>query len=238
MINKSLLLFSLLMAFILSGCATPPGMIYLKPIPDSPNMQIFSQDNMEIINYKDISFIVTATLAEYKEFYIVALQITNETSSTITEDEYFIWLFDGKDHKPLKYLDKNNVANIRNIYLEAAESPMPEKEYEYKYSGSGYTYYGDSFASSYGSSSLYKQETSASVGRRLGSAIGIAIEKGRIRQALDQVVDNYFSFRPIYANDSRDGFLCFYTDFKLDYPLILRVKLKEDVVEFKFYPRE
>jgi len=236
--KKILFLYSLLIFMILSGCATPPGMTYLQPIPDSPNMKAYFHDNIETINYEDPNYVVTAELAKYKEFYIVALQITNETSSTITEEEYFIWLFDGKDYKPLKYLDNKTIAKIRNIYLEAAQSPMPEKEYEFKYYGSGYTYYGDSYAASYGSANLYKQETAASVGNRLSSAVGTALETGWVRQALDKVVDNYFSFRPIYANDSREGFLCFYADFPLDYPMILRVKLKGDIIEFKFRPRE
>ncbi|HLD34966.1 MAG TPA: hypothetical protein VJB62_03830 [Patescibacteria group bacterium] len=51
-------------------------------------------------------------------------------------------------------------------------------------------------------------------------------------------INNYFSFRTIYANDTRQGVLCFIPDFKLEYPLTLSVKINDRVLPFYFMPEK
>jgi len=60
--------------------------------------------------------------------------------------------------------------------------------------------------------------------------------KDRLIQALDYAINNYFSFRPIYAGETRTGILCFLVDFKLEYPLTLTLAAKEEKVHIYFWP--
>jgi len=62
--------------------------------------------------------------------------------------------------------------------------------------------------------------------------------KDRLISYINQGIDNYFAFRPVYAGESRQGVLCFLPDFKLEYPLTIRVKLKEEKAEFRFLPQK
>jgi hypothetical protein len=39
------------------------------------------------------------------------------------------------------------------------------------------------------------------------------------------IIQNYFEFRPIYAKSARKGFIAFYHDFKLEYPLTLKITI-------------
>jgi hypothetical protein len=54
---------------------------------------------------------------------------------------------------------------------------------------------------------------------------------------LENAIKSYFSLRPIYAHETRKGFLAFYHDFELEYPLLLSVKLKDELIELYFKPQ-
>ncbi|MFH1387233.1 MAG: hypothetical protein ABIH50_06175 [bacterium] len=62
--------------------------------------------------------------------------------------------------------------------------------------------------------------------------------KQKLVKVLDQGINAYFSFRPIYAHDQRQGTLCFLPDFVLEYPITLKVKIGEKAETFIFYPRK
>ena len=53
---------------------------------------------------------------------------------------------------------------------------------------------------------------------------------------LQNIIENYFEFRPVYANSSRKGFLAFYHGFKLEYPLALELNIKGESKMYYFAP--
>ncbi len=57
-------------------------------------------------------------------------------------------------------------------------------------------------------------------------------------KSLGQAIENYFSFRPLYPGETREGILCYHADFKLEYPLSLLVKIKEKTIAFKWLPAQ
>lgn len=61
--------------------------------------------------------------------------------------------------------------------------------------------------------------------------------KAKMVQLIDLVINNYFSFRPIFANETRRGILCFLNDFKLEYPLGIMLKIKTKILIFYFVPQ-
>lgn len=58
--------------------------------------------------------------------------------------------------------------------------------------------------------------------------------KEKLVSLLNLAIDNYFSFRTIYAKETRQGLLGFMPDFKLEYPLTIFIKLPEKEVAFQF----
>ena len=54
---------------------------------------------------------------------------------------------------------------------------------------------------------------------------------------IQSILDNYFEFRPIYAKSIRKGFLAFYHDFKLEYPLTLKITINGEDTYYYFAPR-
>lgn len=42
---------------------------------------------------------------------------------------------------------------------------------------------------------------------------------------IQSIMNNYFEFRPVYAKSSRKGFIAFFHDFKLEYPLTLKITI-------------
>ena len=58
-----------------------------------------------------------------------------------------------------------------------------------------------------------------------------------LNKGLDQAIENYFEFRPVWANQKRYGILCYVGNFKLEYPLSFIVKIRGEKMEFEFLPR-
>jgi hypothetical protein len=54
---------------------------------------------------------------------------------------------------------------------------------------------------------------------------------------IDGIINNYFEFRPIYAKSAREGYLVFFHDFNLEYPVTLRITLNGEDKYFYFMPR-
>ena len=54
---------------------------------------------------------------------------------------------------------------------------------------------------------------------------------------IQSIMKNYFEFRPIYAKSTRRGFLAFYHDFKLEYPLTLKITISGQDKYFYLAPQ-
>jgi len=63
-------------------------------------------------------------------------------------------------------------------------------------------------------------------------------DKQAVIKGLDAAINNYFAFRPVYAYDKRFGVLCFLLDFKAEYPISLKVKIKKEDITLKFFPQK
>jgi hypothetical protein len=205
---KKFLPLSLLLLLIL-GCAavtTTLDITYFEPIPDSPGMKTFVQDKITYVNYENHDYRITAALFEYNDICIVTLSITNETSSDVKSSDYSVGLYDGRDQKPLKIVSREDITAVRAKYAG---------------SSSGLEITGD---------------TVKAVESAVTAIIGVVkpSTNDMVVKGLDQAIDNYFSFRPIYAKECRDGILSFLVDFKLEYPLTLKIKLRKEEIDLKF----
>lgn len=56
-------------------------------------------------------------------------------------------------------------------------------------------------------------------------------------KAAQEALDNYFSFRPIYPGEKREGILCFLADYKLEYPISLQINVRDDWYDMQFLPK-
>jgi hypothetical protein len=57
-----------------------------------------------------------------------------------------------------------------------------------------------------------------------------------VNSSFDYIQNNYFSFRPLYANETRYGALVFFHDFKLELPVTLIITIKGERNVFFFNP--
>ena len=60
--------------------------------------------------------------------------------------------------------------------------------------------------------------------------------RAEVIKSLDKAIDDYFSFRPLYPKETREGILCYHADFRLEYPLSLMVKIKDKTIAFRWWP--
>jgi len=59
-----------------------------------------------------------------------------------------------------------------------------------------------------------------------------------ISSNLNNAIEKYFEFRPVYAGATRTGFLAFFHDFRLEYPLTLELTIKNKKYSFFFNPEK
>ena len=71
----------------------------------------------------------------------------------------------------------------------------------------------------------------------LMDAANVNTQKTMIK-GLDQAIHDYFSFRPVYALETRQGLLCFLVDFKLEYPLTLMLRIRNEHIQLRFLPQK
>jgi hypothetical protein len=64
-----------------------------------------------------------------------------------------------------------------------------------------------------------------------------ASNRAVMTKGLDYAINNYFDFRPVYANYTREGILCFLIDFKPEYPTTLMIDIKGEILMLRFMPR-
>jgi hypothetical protein len=60
--------------------------------------------------------------------------------------------------------------------------------------------------------------------------------RSEIIKNLAKAIDDYFSFRPLYPQEAREGIICYHADFQLEYPLSLVIKIKEKTIALKWMP--
>ncbi len=62
--------------------------------------------------------------------------------------------------------------------------------------------------------------------------------KDKIIEVINQGINNYFSFRPIYAGKTRQGIICLIPDFNLEFPLNLTIKINNKTFITQFIRTE
>ncbi len=198
----------LLGLLLLTGCAATPVKIDVyKPLAASAREEVTTRAGYSFIEYADQKYRVGATLAGTQNVFVVSLKVTNLTGADLGPDDYAIALTDGRDAKPLTLLTRESVIKYR--------------------------------ASLTGGTDLKSGNPMADLALGQLNNVFSALsepEKNQVVRSVDWAIEHYFSFRPIYAGESREGVLCYYPGFVLEYPLTLKVKLKDDAVDLKFWP--
>ncbi|MFA4843624.1 MAG: tetratricopeptide repeat protein [Candidatus Margulisiibacteriota bacterium] len=224
--NKMTLPFMLILLFFVGGCV--PSDNYLQPISNSPDMEIVDANGIKTISYKGMNYNIMVSIMKFKEdYFVVSLQMENKKENDIAENKYAAHLFDGSDLKPLNYCSKAFLEKIKGIYSEAKEINI-EPEYKYSYSGSD--------SGSKWTGEMQRAETEQSKKDRLIVSTISSSQRASVEREFNNYIDNYFQFRPLYPHKIRQGYLCYYPNFKLEYPLIFVVVIENDRFEFKFKP--
>jgi len=201
-------LICLTAAAILAGCAKAPVQIkFYEPAITSPNQEIEVKNGQKFIGYKDKDYAVSATMFGSQGIIVVSLRIADLTGKDLPAAEYSIELADGRDHKPLKLISREVVM-----------------EYRKKLST------GQEIKTGNGMLDLALTQFSGII-QSMGNT-----ELSEFLKSVDWAVDHYFAFRTIYVNEPREGVLCYYADFILEYPLTLRIKLRQKQIDLQFKP--
>jgi hypothetical protein len=195
-------------AVIVAGCAKPPVQIkFYEPVITSPNQEIEVKNGQKAIEYFDNDYAVSASMVGSQGIMVVSLRIACRTGKDIKPDEYTIELADGRDLKPLKLISREVVM-----------------EYRKKLST------GQEIKTGNGMLDLALTQFSGII-QGMGNT-----ELSQFLKSVDWAVDHYFAFRTIYVNEPRGGVLCYYADFILEYPLTLRIKLRQKQIDLQFKP--
>ena len=194
----------LLPLFILCGCAAPLEINRFQPAPGQPELAVTRKANEDHLRYADADYIVTASLFEARNVFVLSLQINNQTDTRINAQDYSIALCDGRDLKPLLQFSREDIINFKLAY----ESGQPVKTGE------------------------------PAVDAALTTVLKLFQPSSRTEtlKSLGQAIEDYFSFRPLYPRETREGILCYHADFRLEYPLSLLVKIKDKTIAFKWLP--
>jgi hypothetical protein len=146
-------------------------------------------------------------LAGSENVFVVSLRLTSGIDRDIEASDYSIVLTDGMDYKPMQLISREVVIEYRRKISTGQEIKS-----------------GNSMLD------LGLNQLSGMI-RGMGGS-GYA----QFLQSVDWAVEHYFSFRPIYARKTREGVLCYYADFILEYPLTLRLNLRGRRIDFRFVP--
>jgi len=200
----------LLLPLFLFGCAEAPiDITNFDVVLNSPRIKTFLLNNVKYASYETANHKVIAALFEYQAVMVLPLEIVNHTDEDVKADQYSIGLFDGRDLKPIKMLKREDLVAFKS-----------------KQQGGGAATAGG----------IEGQVIQGTLNAILGATNRDA--KGYVLKGVDQAIDRYFSFRPIYAREAREGILCFLLDFKEEDPITLKIKLKGEVIKLQFLPRK
>jgi len=202
------ILICLMAAVIVAGCAKPPVKVKLyEPVITAPNQKIEDKNGQKLIEYFDSDVAVSASIVGAQGIMVVSLRITSLTGKDIPADEYSIELADGRDFKPLRLVS-------REVVMEYRKNLSTGQEIK---SGNGML---DLALTQFGG-----------IIQDMGNT-----ERSEFLKSVDWAVDHYFALRTIYVNEPRAGVLCYYADFILEYPLTLRIKLRQKPIDLQFKP--
>ncbi|MFC1568408.1 hypothetical protein ACFL37_01775 [Candidatus Margulisiibacteriota bacterium] len=205
----SLLPLLLLLLLLLCGCADPPVAIdRYEPVVSSAGQAVVSRGESDFIELSDADLSVSAMLAGSKNIFVVLLKIENRADADIPAADYAVSLVDGRDEKPLPLVPRAAVIEYRGK-LSAGQEIRSGNE---------------------------MMDLALAQLSGMAKAMGSSHRK-EFLQSIDWAIDHYFAFRPVYAHETREGVLCYYADFILEYPLTLKLKLKDKLIDLKFQPK-
>jgi len=199
----------LLLPLFLFGCAEAPiNITHFDVVPNPPRVKTFLLNNVNYASYETTDHKVIAALFEYQAVMVLPLEIINLTDADIEAAQYSVGLFDGRDLKPIKMLKREDLIAFKNKQ-QGGEAVV---------------------------GGIEGQVIQGTLNAILGATNRDA--KGYVIKGVDQAIDRYFTFRPIYAREAREGILCFLLDFKEEDPITLRIKLKGEEIKLQFLPRK
>lgn len=202
-------LYLLLLIPLLAGCSAPPVEVdYYVPVAASARDNVVVRGGYSFIEHSGKNYWLSATLIGAKKVYIVSLKVINKTSADLGPEDYSVSLADGRDAKPLNYISRESVIRYRASLAGGGQDLKS----------------GNPMADM---ALTQLNNAISSLGKN---------QKSELLQSIDSAIEHYFAFRPIYAGEAREGVICYFPDFVLEYPLVLRVKLPDETVDFKFWP--
>lgn len=194
----------LAISFFTSGCGgNSPQSISLtryhiiSPTNLTPFLRFNEQYYVDAAQDFDLSF----AMFGYKDFIAVNLDIKNKTYSDLEPKDYSFALFDGKDHLPIKLIERDDLNAIEKKLIDPKGFNLTSPSVQGVFSSID---------------SIMKMPENSSLG-----------------QNIQNIINKYFAFRPVYARSTRSGWLAFFHDFQLEYPLLLKVTVKG--AEYKYY---
>ncbi|MEA3493497.1 MAG: hypothetical protein U9R38_03815 [Candidatus Margulisiibacteriota bacterium] len=206
--RRLLLLFPLL---LLVGCSSHRlNLTRYEPNPAPPYQRVMIEkggDEGRYLIYQSNRYKIKAALYAYNQIIVLPLTISNGTGSRILPEEYCVALYDGRDYKELHIVKRDTISRIKATYQSNGKG-----------AGAGL------------------MDAAAQVAFNAVVDIFSPATKDMVVKALNQIEDQYFSFRPIWAHEKRYGVLAFVHDFQLEFPLTLVVKVKDEKAGFRFGP--
>ncbi|MFA5839162.1 MAG: hypothetical protein WC890_00735 [Candidatus Margulisiibacteriota bacterium] len=209
--NKNMVFFwvGLLAILCFSGCSSKSTTLLATFIPQAigSEQSIEGEGIDQFIAYRSAEFNISAKLYEKVSLFGLDLRIENKTGNTVGTLEYSVGIFDGRDHKPLTILTREQVIDYRNKIATGGSIKTGNSMVDYsigQISGLFQT--------------MTRGETSAY----------LAI--------IDWGINHYFAFRPIYANEDREGVLVAASNFMLEYPVAVVIKIRDKKIDLRFLP--
>ena len=182
-------------------------MAALVPQAVGPEQTIEEQNGEEYIACQSDEYDISAHLYGKVSMFGLALRIENKTNNTVGSAEYSIGIYDGRDHKPLKIIDRDKVIVYRNKLASGGSIKTGNSMVDY----SMVQITGLFHSMTRGEASVYLSY-------------------------IDWALEHYYAFRPIYAHEAREGILVAETDFMLEYPIVVVIKINNKDIQFRFIP--
>jgi hypothetical protein len=192
----------------LQGCVQRPmDVTELKPRGISVEAQSsFFRDFDMFPVYHGKDFSISASIFEYNLVLGVLLEIKNNSSKNLSAKDYAVTLADGRDHKIIKMLSRDDLVAIRSKVAGTSDRALQDQLIETAFNNA--------------------------------MKVANVPTKDQMVALLNEGIQSYFAFRPIYAHETRRGLLAFVPHFTLEYPLTLTVKIKGETLAFEFNGNE